>query len=104
MKTATQDRVREAWTEVLDVETVPENVNFFDVGGDSLLLIVLLERLNALTERDLEAADLFQHSTIHAQVALLDDPEAARELVELGATNRGGLIGRARRAGQGGLK
>lgn len=96
MNTATRDQVRLAWAEVLDVESVPDDVNFFELGGDSLLLIVLLERLNALTERDLEAADLFQHSTVTAQVELLTSPETKRELVELGATNRRGLIGRAR--------
>jgi aryl carrier-like protein len=96
VNTATRDQVRLAWAEVLDVDSVPDDVNFFELGGDSLLLIVLLERLNALTERDLEAADLFQHSTVGAQVELLTSPETKRELVELGATNRRGLIGRAR--------
>jgi hypothetical protein len=31
---------------VLDVHTAPDDVNFFEVGGDSPLLLVLLERLN----------------------------------------------------------
>lgn len=95
---ATTEGVRQAWAEVLDRATVPDDVNFFELGGDSLLLIVLLERLNAMTGRDLEAADLFQHSTVRAQVELLTSPAAPRELVELGATNRRGLLGRARRA------
>jgi acyl carrier protein len=97
----TLDRVRQAWAEVLDVETVPTDSNFFEAGGDSLLLIVLLDQLNGMTDRDLEAADLFQHSTVEAQTALLDTPAAPRELVELGAGNRRGLIGRARRNQQG---
>jgi aryl carrier-like protein len=96
VNTATLDRVRLAWGEVLDAASVPDDVNFFELGGDSLLLIVLLERLNTMTERDLEAADLFQHSTVLAQAELLTSPEAKRELVELGATNRQGLLGRAR--------
>lgn len=103
MDTGTLDQVRRAWAEVLDVEAVPEHANFFEAGGDSLLLIVLLDRLNALTDRDLDAADLFQHSTIRAQAALLDAPDSAdspRAAVELGAINRRGLIGRAQRTGQ----
>ncbi|MFC6092302.1 phosphopantetheine-binding protein [Saccharothrix lopnurensis] len=98
---ATTEGVRQAWAEVLDRTTVPDDVNFFEIGGDSLLLIVLLERLGGLTDRELEAADLFQHSTVRAQVELLTSPDAPRELVELGATNRRGLLGRARRTGQG---
>ncbi|MFD7660411.1 acyl carrier protein [Actinosynnema sp. NPDC059797] len=98
---AVTEGVRQAWAEVLDRTTVPDDANFFEVGGDSLLLIVLLERLNGMTDRELEAADLFQHSTVLAQVELLTSPAAPRELVELGATNRRGLLGRARRDGRG---
>jgi hypothetical protein len=64
--------VRAAWAAVLDTaEPVPTDVNFFDAGGDSILLIVLLDRLNALTGRELEPPDLFRHSTVRAQAALL---------------------------------
>lgn len=97
----TLDRVRQTWAEVLDVDTVPDDVNFFELGGDSLLLIVLLERLNGMTDRQLEAADLFQYSTVRTQTALLEQPDTKRELVELGATNRRGLLGRARRGDRG---
>lgn len=96
MNTATLDRVRRAWAEVLDVDTVPDDVNFFEVGGDSLLLLVLLERLNGMTELDLDVADLFQHSTVQSQAEQLTSSEANRDLLELGATNRHGLLSRAR--------
>lgn len=89
--------IRQAWAEVLDTETVPSDRNFFELGGDSLLLIVLLERLNTMTGRDLEAADLFNNSTIEGQARLLAGPDEQRELAELGATSRSRLVGRARR-------
>ncbi|MFF5974539.1 acyl carrier protein [Streptomyces sp. NPDC012769] len=95
------DRVRQAWADVLDLDSadeVPEDVNFLEAGGSSLLLIMLWEELDPLTERSLKVSDLFQHSTVKAQVALLADPTGADEgLTELGARNRGGLLGRARR-------
>ncbi|MFF9199789.1 phosphopantetheine-binding protein [Streptomyces sp. NPDC014779] len=94
-------RVRQAWADVLDldaVEQVPDEVNFLEAGGSSLLLIMLWEELDPLTERTLKVSDLFQHSTVKAQVALLGDASGTEEqLTELGARNRGGLIGRARR-------
>uniref|UniRef100_A0AAU2V0K2 Amino acid adenylation domain-containing protein n=1 Tax=Streptomyces sp. NBC_00003 TaxID=2903608 RepID=A0AAU2V0K2_9ACTN len=99
-RTALADRVAAAWREVLDVDTVPYDANFFDVGGDSLLLIVLLDTLSALTDRELEAADLFQHSTVEAQAELLagDRPEApAAEPAEQRGPGRGRLLGRSRR-------
>ncbi|MER7399820.1 amino acid adenylation domain-containing protein, partial [Streptomyces sp. NPDC000151] len=77
---ALTEAIGAAWRDVLDVPTVAHDVNFFDAGGDSLLLIVLLDQLSGLTGRELDAADLFQHSTVQAQAALLAGPaEAARE-------------------------
>ncbi|GAA3390682.1 acyl carrier protein [Streptomyces roseoviridis] len=94
-------RVRQAWADVLDLDSadeVPEDVNFLEAGGSSLLLIMLWEELDPLTERSLKVSDLFQHSTVKAQAALLADASGAEEeLTELGARNRGGLLGRARR-------
>ncbi|MET7357961.1 amino acid adenylation domain-containing protein [Streptomyces sp. NPDC005562] len=59
------------WCDILGVPSVPHDVNFFDVGGDSLLLVLLVDRLSGLTRRDIEAADLFEHSTVRAQAAFL---------------------------------
>ncbi|MFE2285520.1 acyl carrier protein [Streptomyces sp. NPDC059443] len=64
------------WSEVLEAGDVPYDVNFFDAGGDSLLLIVLMERLSELTGRELDAADLFEHSTIDAQIEFLTGGDA----------------------------
>ena len=89
------DGVRAAWAEVLDTPEVPDDVNFFDAGGDSILLIVLLDRLNALTGRALEPPDLFQHSTVRAQAALLAGTTAPAAAA---VPNRSALLGRARRA------
>lgn len=91
------DQVRRAWADVLDIDIAPLDANFFEAGGDSLLLIVLLEQINELTGRELEAADLFEHSTVRAQAELLAAPEAQPELAELGARNRGRLLGRVSR-------
>ncbi|GHJ96583.1 hypothetical protein SNE510_61020 [Streptomyces sp. NE5-10] len=95
------DQVRQAWADVLDLDSadqVPDDVNFLEAGGSSLLLIMLWEELEPLTERTLKVSDLFQHSTVRAQAALLADTSGAEErLTELGARNRGGLLGRARR-------
>ncbi len=67
--------VRGAWAETLgmDAAAVPLEEGFFDAGGNSMLLLLLCDQLNELTSRHLRATDLFQHSTVHAQVALLAD-------------------------------
>jgi hypothetical protein len=65
--------VREAWAETLgiDTEDVPLEEGFFDAGGNSMLLVLLWEQLNELSDRSLQAMDLFEHPTVRAQVELL---------------------------------
>jgi len=89
------DHVREAWAEALDITPgeVPTEVSFFDAGGNSLLLLLLWERLNEHTTRDLKAADLFEHSTVVAQAEFL---EGTDELTAAAPTSRSALLGRAR--------
>ncbi|MDX6682721.1 MAG: hypothetical protein QOG94_2760 [Solirubrobacteraceae bacterium] len=91
------DAVRRAWADVLEVDIAPLDTNFFEAGGDSLLLIILLEQINDLTARDFEAADLFEHSTVRAQASLLVAPDAEAERSALGANDRVRLLGRAAR-------
>lgn len=64
--------VRRVWCDVLGTDDVPVDTNFFDAGGSSRTLVVLFERLAALTPRPLIAADLFTHSTVLAQASLLN--------------------------------
>jgi aryl carrier-like protein len=66
-------RVRQAWAEVLDIteDAVPLEVNFFDAGGNSMLLVLLTDLLNETGDEDVESVDLFQHSTVAAQARLL---------------------------------
>ncbi|MBD0715246.1 amino acid adenylation domain-containing protein, partial [Streptomyces sp. CBMA370] len=68
------EQVLQAWREVLRTPDVSLDQAFFEAGGSSLLLIRLLERLRALTERPLEVGDLFRHATVRSQAALLHDP------------------------------
>jgi phosphopantetheine binding protein len=90
------DQVQRAWAEALDieVEAVPMDVNFFETGGNSLLLLLLAERLGELTARELTVGELFQHSTVRAQSAFLATPEPALPSTRFGATNRRDLLRR----------
>lgn len=94
------DRVRRAWAEVLDVAdaaAVPLDANFLEVGGNSLLLIMLWESLNGMTGGTLKVSQLFQHGSVRAQAELLARTDGREGLVGLGAHERGQLLGRARR-------
>lgn len=55
-----------AWKEILQIEDVGIYDNFFDLGGNSLLLIQVHRQLAAQLDADLPITTLFQHPTIHA--------------------------------------
>ncbi|MER6250032.1 condensation domain-containing protein [Streptomyces sp. NPDC001584] len=76
--------VAAAWEQVLG-RPVGTSENFFDAGGNSLLLIRLRDRLRGALEREVDVVDLFRHSTVKAMAAFLggapapDAPSAAGE-------------------------
>ncbi len=73
--TEPQRRVAAIWREVLRVEQIGVEDNFFDRGGHSLLVVKVHAALRREFQRELTLVDLFQHTTIAAQAALLSaDP------------------------------
>jgi amino acid adenylation domain-containing protein len=68
-----RQHVADAWTAVLDAPVTGDDINFFDAGGHSLLLLDLQRELLRRTGRDVGLLDLFQHPTILGQVELLQD-------------------------------
>jgi amino acid adenylation domain-containing protein len=53
------------WCEVLGADHVGLDDNFFDVGGTSLLLVSVQEKLQTLLSRRISVADLFAYTTVH---------------------------------------
>ena len=74
---ALQDRIAGIWRDLLKIATVDPDLNFFDVGGHSLLLVELQHGLAALTGRPVDLMDLFQHTTIRGQAQLIAQRPAA---------------------------
>jgi acyl carrier protein len=54
------------WCEVLKVESVGREQNFFDLGGNSLLAIQGRERIRQLTGLDFALTDVFRFPTVRA--------------------------------------
>lgn len=54
------------WKDVLKIDSISVNDNFFDLGGDSLLLTQVLGKLGQQFERGLTMADLFSYPTIRS--------------------------------------
>ncbi|MGB3203984.1 MAG: amino acid adenylation domain-containing protein [Crinalium sp.] len=63
-RTATEVTLAKIWTEILNVERVSIHDNFFDLGGNSLLAIRLLNQIQAQFQRELPLSTLFLNPTI----------------------------------------
>jgi hypothetical protein len=75
--TAGEEMVAGIWAELLGVERVGVEDGFFDLGGNSVLLVRLQARLSAALGRDLSVIDLFRHTTVRSQADLLAGERSA---------------------------
>ena len=59
-----EDIVAKVWSDVLGETGLDVDENFFDVGGDSLLLMAVHSRLQKLLQVNIDLVDLFEFTTI----------------------------------------
>ena len=86
-----------AWGAVLQVPQVGMRDTFFDLGGDSLLLLRLHGRLReALAPRELSVVDLFEHPTVASQASHVRQTEARQPRVPAAGRTERLQEGRAR--------
>ncbi|WP_209441368.1 non-ribosomal peptide synthetase [Amycolatopsis vancoresmycina] len=101
----TVGKVAAAWAEVLELPEVPAEVNFFDLGGHSLTMFQLQEALERRTGIRPSVVQLFRHTTVSEQAALIRDTGAqdgrSRSDARQAAARRASAV-RARRQRVGG--
>jgi acyl carrier protein len=83
-RTPTEELVAGIWCEVLKVDKVGVNDNFFDLGGHSLLLLQLQQKLKAALDRDFSLISFFRHPTIRGFEAFLDEDSGSRQSADVG--------------------
>jgi aryl carrier-like protein len=66
-----EESIGAVWREVLRVERVGREDNFFDLGGHSLALVQVQRRLRDVLGRDVSLVDLFRHPSVRALAAFL---------------------------------
>jgi thioesterase domain-containing protein len=71
--TSEQALLTEIWKEVLSLEHIRVDDNFFDVGGNSLLAARLISQIRDATGRALPVSAIFRAPTIEALALLLRD-------------------------------
>ncbi|MGH9667208.1 MAG: phosphopantetheine-binding protein, partial [Bryobacteraceae bacterium] len=85
-KTEMQEQIVRIWAEVLGIERVGIHRNFFEIGGDSILIIQAVARANR-TGIKLSAQQFFEHQTVAelAEVAVSASAVSAEQGVITGA-------------------
>ena len=58
--------IGDVWNETLGIKGSGVHDNFFDLGGDSLLIVRVRSRLEVLLKKAISIVDLFQYPTIHS--------------------------------------
>lgn len=71
-RTETEKTVAAIWTELLNVEGVGIEDDFFDLGGQSMTAVGLVARLRAAFDLNIELAILFERPTIAALAEAID--------------------------------
>ena len=64
MKKSIRSTVKDAWQNVLKVQSANDNDNFFEQGGTSVVAIQLVFILSKSTERTISEFDFFTNPTL----------------------------------------
>src|SRR6185369_15701658 len=72
-----EQTIAAVWQQVFNIERVSIHSNFFDLGGNSLLLAKVHSKLRAALNRDVQIIDLFKHTTIHSLAKHLSETDGA---------------------------
>ncbi|WP_325051152.1 non-ribosomal peptide synthetase [Micromonospora craniellae] len=75
--TATEALIADAVAELIGAERVSTTANFFEIGGNSLLAMRLVARVNAAGDHSLLVKQVFTHQTVRDLARSLDSRSAA---------------------------
>jgi polyketide synthase PksN len=92
--------IAKTWCEVLRVERVAVDQNFFDAGGDSLRLTEVLAGLRDQLAPQLSRMDMFRYPTVRAMARHLGGAGVTEPSDEPGRNGRAALAARRRRVAQ----
>jgi hypothetical protein len=76
-QTELQQTIAAVWKEMLNLDRVGIHSNFFDLGGHSLLLARVHEKLIEVTRREIPIIAMFQFPTISSLANHLSQEQAA---------------------------
>lgn len=94
--TRTERAISDVWSEVLRMDRIGADDNFFDLGGNSVLLVKARSRLAEVFAREVPTVTLFTYPTVRALAAHFDG--GGQEETRAVAGGRKALLARGRKA------
>lgn len=79
-----EERLLNIYIEVLDTKNLRVNDNFFDMGGNSLLLNKLQIQIQKCLQIDINIIDLFKHTTIRELAIYITEGNKEQNAVDIG--------------------
>jgi hypothetical protein len=83
-----QVAITKVWCEVLGCSQVNPTDNFFDLGGNSLLILQTFKKLGSILPADCQVIDLFKYPTIQALADFASKESASDTLMSEQITDR----------------
>ncbi|CAG8999283.1 MAG: Tyrocidine synthase 3 [Candidatus Celerinatantimonas neptuna] len=74
----TEQQLADIWSQLLGLEKIGRNDDFFGLGGHSLMAVQLASRIRSELGRDVSLADLFAHPHLKAQASILAERDVAK--------------------------
>ena len=76
---AIQNAIFKIWSKVLGVEKIGINDNFFEIGGDSILLMKVYSQIDDIYPNKIKVVDLFAYTTISQIAKYICDSDRQEE-------------------------
>ena len=86
-----ESALAQIWQELLRVEQVGREDDFFHLGGHSLLAVQMVSRVRSVLERELALREVFEHPTIAGLARVLREAEHSDQPIERVADRSGPL-------------
>jgi acyl carrier protein len=98
----TEELIIQAWCEVLGCETIQKTDNFFDIGGNSLLILQVFKKIEGILPKNCQVIDLFKYPTIETLVTYVADEVqdknvGAEKIIERAAKQKLATLNKANR-------
>jgi acyl carrier protein len=76
-----EKNISRAWSEILKIDVIGTQDNFFDLGGDSLLCVQLVMHLEKELNTDIPVVKFFEHPTIKSFAEYINNKSNAQQVL-----------------------